>query len=328
VILIATGLHRAATPAEIREIVGEDIARDYRVENHDARDRARHRYLGLTASGTPAWVDERFVTADVRITLGFIEPHLMAGFSGGRKLVVPGLAAQETIKVIHSSRFMRELTAVEGSVGNNPLHRELVELAAMAGHQFMVDVALSRDRGIAGVFAGDPVEAHRKGVEFVSDVLLQKVERPVDAVITTGAGYPLDLTYYQCIKGITAASHIVRDGGRILVAGACTEGCGGPEFSELLGRHGDPRAFLAALDGADVIVDQWQIEKLALVASRAEILYCVPGLPPELRARLWGRSFDDPQLAVDALLTGMPPGAEVAIIPEGPYVLAKIAGAA
>ena len=100
---------------------------------------------------------------------------------------------------------MRELTAVEGSVGNNPLHRELVELAAMAGHQFMVDVALSRDRGIAGVFAGDPVEAHRKGVEFVSDVLLQKVERPVDAVITTGAGYPLDLTYYQCIKGITAA---------------------------------------------------------------------------------------------------------------------------
>ncbi|MDP9169876.1 MAG: nickel-dependent lactate racemase [Acidobacteriota bacterium] len=330
VILIATGLHRAATPAEIREIVGDEIAALYRVENHDARDRASHRFLGVTASGTPAWVDERFVSADLRITLGFIEPHLMAGFSGGRKLVVPGLAAQETIKVIHSPRFMREASAVEGSIARNPLHRELVELAAMAGHQFMVDVALSRDRAIAGVFAGDPVEAHRAGVQFVSNALLQNVDRPVDAAITTAAGYPLDLTYYQCIKGVTAASHIVRDGGRILIAGACTEGCGGPEFSEMLGWHPDPQSFLAALTatGATVTVDQWQLEKLALVASRAEILYCVPGLAPALRAQLWGSSFDTPQQAVDALLTGLPPGADVAIIPEGPYVLAKVSGAA
>lgn len=328
VILIATGLHRAATDAEIREIVGEQIADACRVENHDARDRASHRYLGTTASGTPAWVDERFVAADLRMTLGFIEPHLMAGFSGGRKLVTPGLAAQETIKVIHSPRFMREPAAVEGSIARNPLHRELVELAGMAGHQFMVDVALARDRSIAGVFAGDPVEAHRNGVEFVSEALLQKVERPVDAIITTGAGYPLDLTYYQCIKGVTAASHIVRDGGRILVAGACSEGCGSPEFSDMLGWHADPKSFLDALDGAPVTVDQWQLEKLALVALRAEILYCVPGLSPTLRAKLWGRSFDDPQAAVDALLSGLPAGSHVAIIPEGPYVLAKVSGAA
>ncbi|MEP6716151.1 MAG: nickel-dependent lactate racemase [Terriglobia bacterium] len=327
VILIATGLHRAATDSEIREIVGAEIASEYRVENHDARDLASHRYLGVTASGTPAWVDERFVAADLRMSLGFIEPHLMAGFSGGRKLVTPGLAAQETIKVIHSPRFMREPAAVEGSIARNPLHRELVELASMAGHQFMVDVALARDRSIAGVFAGDPVEAHRKGVAFVSEALLQKVERPVDAVITTGAGYPLDLTYYQCIKGVTAASHIVREGGRILVAGACSEGCGGPEFSEMLGWHADPQSFLAALDGAPVTVDQWQLEKLALVAMRAEILYCVPGLAPALRAQLWGSSFDDPQQAVDALLAGLPSGSKVAIIPEGPYVLAKVSGA-
>src|SRR5208337_4447657 len=134
---------------------------------HHAKELSEHRHLGTTSTGTPVYIDERFMAAELHITLGFIEPHLMAGYSGGRKLVVPGLAAQETIKVIHSPRFMREKLAVEGSIEDNPLHRELTEIAGMAGHQFMVDVALSRDRGIAAVFAGDPVQAHRKGVEFV-----------------------------------------------------------------------------------------------------------------------------------------------------------------
>jgi nickel-dependent lactate racemase len=327
-ILIATGLHRGATPAEIREIAGEDIAREYRVENHDARRLADHRHLGETRSGTPAYIDNRFVSADLRVTLGFVEPHLMAGFSGGRKLVVPGLAAQETIKVLHSPKFMREPLAIEGSIEGNPLHKELVEIAAMAGHDFIVDVALARDRSIAGVFAGNPVRAHAKGVEFVSRALLQEISRPVDAVITTGAGYPLDLTYYQTIKGITAASHIVRPGGRILIVGACEEGCGGPEFSRLIGEHPDPHAYLKSIEATDVTIDQWQLEKLALVARKATVLYCVPGLPPEQRRTLWGPAFDNIQEAVVALLQVLPPGARVAIIPEGPYVLAKVAGRA
>jgi len=328
VILIATGLHRPATPAEIREIVGEEIAKEYRVENHDARELSEHRYLGTTASGTPVYIDERFAGAELRMTLGFIEPHLMAGYSGGRKLVAPGLAAQQTIKVIHSPRFMREPRAVEGSIEENPLHRELVEIAGMAGHQFVVDVALSGDRRIAAVFAGDPVQAHWKGVEFVSRTLLQQLETPVDAVITTGAGYPLDLTYYQCIKGITAASHIVRNGGRILVVGACQEGSGGPEFTRLLSEYPGPQAFLDAIADTAVTVDQWQLEKLALVAIRADILYCVPGLAPELREKLWGTAFEHPQAAVAGLLAGLPTGARVAVIPDGPYILAKVLAAA
>jgi len=328
VILIATGLHRPATDAEIREIVGEEIAREYRVENHDARRKSDHRFLGTTKSGTPAWVDERFVSADLRMSLGFIEPHLMAGYSGGRKLVVPGLAAQETIKTLHSPRFMREPLAIEGSIAENPLHRELVEIAGMAGHQFIVDVALARDRRIAAVFAGYPIEAHRHGVEFVSRVLLEEIDRPVDAVITTGAGYPLDLTWYQCVKGVTAASHIVREGGRILIAGACAEGCGGPEFTRLTGEYGAPQAYLDAIENREVIVDQWQLEKLALVATRASVFYCVPGLDSRLRQQLWGRAFEDIQGAVNALLEGLPAGARVGVIPEGPYTLARVMRAA
>jgi lactate racemase len=326
-ILIATGLHRPATDGEIKEILGPEIAGTIRVVNHNAREIGEHRSLGETRSGTPVYIDERFVSADLHITLGFIEPHLMLGFSGGRKLVAPGLAAQETIKVLHSPKFMRDARAVEGSVENNPLHKELLEIARMARHDFMVDVALTRDRKIAGVFAGDPEKAHAAGMKFVSQVMLEQIDGPVDAVITSSAGYPLDLTFYQAIKGITAAQHILRPGGRILLVAECSEGAGAAEFQHLLKRNSSGGEYLRALDAAPVIVDQWQLEKLALVTGKAEVLFYTPGLPEEYRSRLWGRIFDESADAVAALIDGLPAGARVALMPEGPYVLAKSAGA-
>ncbi|MBV8728450.1 MAG: nickel-dependent lactate racemase [Acidobacteriia bacterium] len=322
-ILIATGLHRAATDAEIREICGETIAAKYRVVNHDARNLSMHRHLGTTASGTPVYIDERFLAADLHITLGFIEPHLMLGFSGGRKLIAPGLAAQDTIKVLHSPKFMRDGRAVEGSTEQNPLHHELLEIAGMARHDFMLDVALARDRSIAGVFAGDPEQAHRRGVEFVSRTLLETLEEPVDAAITSAAGYPLDLTFYQVVKGVTAAAHVVKPGGRILVMGACEEGAGAPEFREMLLSGLTDVQFLKQISSAPVVVDQWQLEKLALVTTEHQLFYYVPGLPAEYHPKLWGRSFATPQSAVEAALAGLPGGARVAVIPEGPYVLAN-----
>lgn len=327
-ILIATGLHRPATEAEIREIVGPEIAASFRVENHHARELAEHSYLGETASGTPVHIDARFTGADLRITLGFIEPHLMLGFSGGRKLVAPGLAAQETIKVLHSSKFMRDARTHEGSIADNPLHRELLEIARMAGHDFLVDVALGRAaagerRPISAVFAGDLVKAHARGVEFVSRVMLEELDEPVDAVITTAAGYPLDLTYYQAIKGVTAAAHVVKEGGRILLLASCEEGLGAHEFAAMAGRYGSGPEFLKAIEGVPVTVDQWQLEKLALAAAKARLLFYLPGVPVEFRGSLWGPAFGEPESAVEALLAGLPEGARVAVIPEGPYVLAR-----
>jgi nickel-dependent lactate racemase len=323
-ILIATGLHRPATEAEIREICGEETASRYRVVNHHARELSEHRSLGKTASGTPVYIDERFVSADLHITLGFIEPHLMLGFSGGRKLIAPGLAAQETIKVLHSSRFMRDPRAAEGSIDDNPLHRELLKIARMARHDFLVDVALGRGtpRPIAAVFAGHPEAAHRKGVEFVSRVMLETLEQPVDAVITTAAGYPLDLTFYQALKGITAASHIVKPGGKILLLAACQEGVGGPEFARMVNEGLTDHEFMKKLDGAPVTVDQWQLEKLALVTARAEVLYYVPGLPAEYYPALWGKACASAEEGVRMLTANLEKGARIAVIPEGPYVLA------
>jgi nickel-dependent lactate racemase len=322
-ILIATGLHRGATEEEIDTIVGPEISAKYKIVSHDAKALSEHRYLGATGRGTPVYIDERFMAADLHITLGFIEQHLMLGFSGGRKLIAPGLAAQETIKVIHSPRFMREPMATEGSIANNPLHAELLEIARMARHDFVLDVTLTQERGISGVFAGDPVKAHAAGVAFVESSCLERLEEPVDAVITSAAGYPLDLTFYQTVKGVTAAQHIVKPGGRILIVAECAEGVGSEEFARKLAGMTDFKSFLEEIRAAAVEVDQWQLEKLALTGEKYELFFFTPGVSKGQLGFLAERAYVSLEEAVTAVLDGLPASARVALVPEGPYTFAR-----
>jgi nickel-dependent lactate racemase len=165
-------------------------------------------------------------------------------------------------------------------------------------------------------------------MQWVSSSLLQQVGPPVDAAITTGAGYPLDLTFYQSVKGVTAAAQIVRPGGRILLFGACEEGAGAAEFSHMMTRYSSHQEFLAGIEGVPVTIDQWQLEKLALAARKAEVFYCVPGLPDPYMQSLWGPGFKEPDEAICAFFSGLAPGSRVAVIPEGPYVLANATAAA
>jgi lactate racemase len=323
-ILIATGLHREATPNEIKAILGPDIAAKYRVVNHDARMLAQHRWLGATGRGIPVYIDERFMAADLHITLGFIEQHLMLGFSGGRKLVAPGLAAQETIKVIHSPAFMREPMATEGSITENPLHAELLEIARMAGHDFILDVTLTQSREVSGIFAGDPVEAHAAGVQFLRTTSLERLSGLADAVITSAAGHPLDLTFYQTIKGLTAAQHIVKPGGRILILGECAEGVGSPEFAEKVAGFSSYDSFLDEIRTAAVQVDQWQLEKLALAGQKHELFFYMPGVAKDRLGNLASHCYGSCGAAIAAVLRGLPAGARVALVPEGPYVYARV----
>jgi lactate racemase len=324
IILIATGLHRAATREEVDIIVGPEIAAKYRVVSHNARALEEHRYAGETRRGTPVYVDERFVSADLHITLGFIEQHLMLGFSGGRKLIVPGLAAQETIKVIHSPRFIREPLATEGSITGNPLHEELLECARMVRHDFIVDVALTQERKIAGVFAGDPVKAHAAGVEFVEKACLEEVDELADVVITSSAGFPLDLTFYQSAKGITAAAHIAKPGGRILIIAECAEGMGSEEYARMVkNMKGGYAEYLDQVRDLPVEVDRWQLEKLSLAGVQNELYYYTPGVTKKELGPLGARWFGDIDEAIAAVLRGVPRGARVALVPEGPYTFAR-----
>ena len=322
-IVIATGLHRAATKEELDIILGPGIAATYRVVSHDARDFDAHRLVGTTRRGTPVYVDERFVSADLHITLGFIEPHLMLGFSGGRKLIVPGVAAQETIKVVHSPRFIREPLSTEGSIEGNPLHAELLEAAALARHDFILDVTLTQEREISGVFAGRPVKAHAAGVEFMVSTSLTPLDGLVDAVVTSSAGYPLDLTFYQCLKGLTAAQHIVKPGGRMLLLAECAEGIGSPEYARLLKAYRGHAEFLKEIENTPVEIDQWQLEKLAMTGLKNELLFYTPGAAMEALGSLRTNAFATLDEAVAALLRGLAPGARVALLPEGPYTFAR-----
>ena len=289
-ILIATGLHRPATEAEIVEILGPEIAARLPCGAITTRgELSEHRSLGVTASGTPVSISTsdsfRPTSTSPAVSLSRI---LMLGYSGGRKLIVPGLAAQETIKVLHSPKFMRDPRAVEGSIEDNPLHRELLEIARMARHDFMVDVALARDRRIAGVFAGDPVEAHRRGVEFVSRVMLEMLEEPVDAVITTSAGYPLDSDLLPGHQGHHRRfAH--REARRQDPAAGGLRGRRRSAGIPAHARDFPPgEQFLDDIDAAPVEIDQWQLEKLALVTRKAEVLFYVPGLSAEYYPHLWG----------------------------------------
>jgi len=320
---IATGLHREATQAELLTILGPELFGRYPIVNHDAKDRAAHRDLGTTKRGTPAVIHKTFLDAELHITLGFIEQHLMLGFSGGRKLIAPGLAAQETIKVIHSPRFMRESLATEGSIEENPLHMELLEIARMARHDFMLDVTLTHSREISGIFAGEPVRAHAAGVDFLRKTSMELLPERADAVITSAAGHPLDLTFYQTIKGITAVQHIVKPGGKILVMSECSEGIGSPEFAEKLRGYEGPQQFLDAIRDTPVIADQWQLEKMAMVELKHPLLVYAPGTKPQQLGSLGESSFTYEQDAVRALIDGLGPGATVAVVPDGPYAFAR-----
>jgi lactate racemase len=226
--------------------------------------------------------------------------------------------------VIHSPLFMREPMAIEGSIDNNPLHAQLLEIARMAGHHFMLDVTLTQSREVSGIFAGDPVEAHAAGVQFLRTTSLETLSGLADAVITSAAGHPLDLTFYQTIKGLTAAQHIVKPGGRILIMGECAEGVGSPEFAEKAAGFSDYDSFLREIGNAAVVVDQWQLEKLALAGQKHELFFYLPGIATEKLGGLASRCFATWEAAIAAVLDGLRTGSRVALVPEGPYVYARV----
>ena len=275
-ILIATGLHRAATKEELDAILGPEIAATYRVASHDARDFAAHRALGTTRRGTPVYIDERFMAADLHITLGFVEPHLMLGFSGGRKLIVPGVAAQETIKVIHSPRFNARAAGDRRIDRGNPLHEELLEIAAMARHDFILDVTLTQEREISGVFAGDPVKAHAAAVSFLSSTTLDAARwagRCRDhqrGRVSAGSDVLPEREGTDGGAAYREAGRQDSDGGRVRRGNWIAR-----VRADAEGRTAGHAEFLEEIRDAKVEVDQWQLEKLALTGTgtRAAVLY-------------------------------------------------------
>lgn len=325
-ILNATGLHRPNLGDELVEMVGPWIAENYRIENHNGRALEEHADLGMSPRGVPIFIDRRYVEADLKITTGLIEPHLMAGYSGGRKLICPGLAALETVKVWHGPDFLEHPNADCGILAGNPVHEENTWIGRRAGCDFIVNVVMDDQRRPLKFVAGDMEQAFYAGVDFVRGVVRDEVKQPVDIVVSCSAGYPLDTTFYQCIKGMVGALPIVKQGGTIILAASLTEGIGSPEFAQLFRDNDTLEGFVERILGKDYFVlDQWQLEELAKVRRKARVKLVSHGLSAEVLDGLFVESAPSVEAAVAASLAEYGPTAQIAVIPKGPYVLAQVA---
>ena len=324
-ILIATGLHRSNEGDELVELVGAEIAARYQVVNHHGQQINEHTYLGMSPRGVPIWIDSRYVRADLKITTGLIEPHLMAGFSGGRKLICPGIAALETVKVWHGPDFLEHPNADCGILDGNPVHEENTWIGRHTGCDFIVNVVIDSDRRPLCFVAGDMEQAFLEGVAFVKQVVVDTVSEPVDIVVTSSAGYPLDTTFYQAVKGLTGALSIVKQGGTIILAAGLAEGIGSPEFQQLFTENPSLEVFVERILGKQYFVlDQWQLEELAKVRRKAKVKVVSDGLSAATIDTLFVESAPSVEQAVADSLAEYGPQATIAVIPKGPYVLAQV----
>ena len=328
-LLVATGLHRPSTQDELLEMLGPRIVARYAIHSHHGQALDEHTFLGHSPRGVPIWIDSRYVQADLKITTGLIEPHLMAGYSGGRKLICPGLAALETIKVWHSPDFLEHPQADCGVLDGNPVHEENSWIAQRVGCDFIVNAVIDAQRRPLKFVAGDMQQAFLAGVDFVRDVVRATVPRPVDIVVTSSAGYPLDTTFYQAVKGLTGALPIVKQGGTIILAASMSDGIGSPEFQRLFRENASIELFMQRILGQDYFVtDQWQLEKLGHVLRKAQVKVVTDGLPAEMVNRLFVQSAPSVEHALDEALKQHGRQASIAVIPKGPYVLAQVEAAA
>ena len=322
-ILVATGTHRANTTEELETMLGRDVVANYPVLNHDAFDERQLAHVGETGDGIPIWLNRRWLESELRITTGFAEPHFFAGFSGGPKMVAPGLAGFATTMRLHDARMIGHPNARWGVTEGNPIHDAIREIAALTGVDFSLDVTINRDHAITSAYAGELFAVHAAACADARRAAMRAVEERFDVVVTTNSGYPLDQNLYQAVKGMSAAAQIVKDGGAIVCAAECSDGV--PEhgaYKAMLAGADSPSQLLAAIRSREIERhDQWQVQIQAQIQQRAEVYVKAGGVTPaQLRAAHF-RPIDSVSDAVSVLLQRYGPDARVCALPQGPQTI-------
>jgi nickel-dependent lactate racemase len=325
VVLIATGTHSRSTDEQRREMLGDEILARWRVEDHDSRDSSSLADLG-TIDGVPVFLNREWVAADVRITTGFVEPHFFAGFSGGPKMVAPGLAGLETVLELHSPRRIADPRATFAVVYGNPVHDAVRSIAAATGVTFAVDVLLNDQQRITHAFGGPILEMHAAACRVAREVAMVGVRAAFDIVVTSNSGYPLDRNVYQAVKGMAAAAGIVADGGTILCAAECRDGI--PDdgmYARLLQSTSSiAAAGETVLATTPTIPDGWQVQVQARVQERARVLL-YSSLPPDAVRVAHLEPIAGLQTALDSLVAECP-SASICVLPEGPQTIPYVLG--
>jgi nickel-dependent lactate racemase len=327
----ALGTHRPNTEAELRGMIGDLVDR-YRVTQNDSFDPGTQVRVGVTSRGHDAWLNREIAECDVKILTGFIEPHFFAGFSGGGKALMPGMAGQRTILGNHDAGMVGSPKATWGVTEGNPIWEEVIEVAEMTGRAgmseiFLCNVTLNRDKAITGVFAGDLRPAHAAGCAFVRETAMVAVPQPFDVVITTNSGYPLDLNLYQAVKGMSAAAQVVKPGGAIVIAAECWDGI--PDhglYGQLLAEARTPRELLDTVTAPGFLKqDQWQAQIQAQIQLKAEVFVYTDYLTPDQLRRALLEPCQDIVSLVAELRSRAGPGARVCVLPEGPQTIPYLA---
>lgn len=321
-LLNSTGTHRGNTQQELEGMLTPEVVRDYRVINHDCHAREDMVEFGETRGGAKALINRHLAAAEIRIVTGFIEPHFFAGFSGGPKGIMPGVAGLETVMSNHGARMIGDPGAVFGELDQNPIWCEMRDIATRVGPSFLINVTLNEQREITGFFAGDLVKAHRKGCEFVRSTAMQPVEQLFDIVVTSNSGYPLDMNLYQGVKGMSAAARILKPGGLLVLACECREGIpSGSPYDRLLREAGNPDGILEMLARPGVArPEQWQAQIQSLISRRARVLL-YSSLTPDLVEAAHLMPCPDIGAAVQQELERLSGRGRVAVLPQGPLTI-------
>ncbi len=319
IILIATGMHRPNEGEELESMVGKDIMDNYTIINHFCRKDEDMRLID-TIDGAPIEINKHYLDADLKILTGLIEPHMYAGYSGGRKSILPGISSFTTMTHMHSFKMIHHPSVTNCVLGGNPFHEAGEKVARLAGVDFIANVIINKARQMVAVYAGHHTQAHQEGCEKVKALSSRQVDEPVDLVITSAGGYPLDATFYQVSKGLIAARNILKKGGSIIVACECREGLGSPEYSEMILEARTPDEFFECyMDPDNFMIDQWCLQTTYQALDHAGRVYVyAPHLSEKELSALGMTKIDNLQQTIDTLVADNP---KVAVAPEGPYVV-------
>ena len=321
-IVNGTGSHRVNTTAELSAMVGANIAAKYRVVNHNAHDKATLKLAGKTPDGRAVYMNKECVEADRRIVLGFIEPHFMAGFSGGYKGVFPAVADIDAIMHYHRAEVIGSPKSAWGELKDNPTQEQVRANGSLLPVDFLINVTLNRKKQITRFFCGHVVKAHEEGCAFAKDTAMYVCNKPFDIVVTTNGGYPLDQNLYQAVKGMSAAAQIVRPGGLIVAASKCNDGFPAHgNFKKLLFDHKTPQAILdTILAPGFSMYDQWEAQLLAMIRVKARVHF-YSEIPPDEVRRAHLEPTTDIAASVREELKRVGDCAPGAVLPEGPMTI-------
>ncbi len=318
----ATGTHWPATYRELCTILGEEIVERYRVVQNNTARAGEYRYAGTTSSGNRIRFNRELMEHDLRILTGFIEPHFFAGFSGGGKALMPGMAHLDTIRYNHSIRNLEYAGTRWGVTGGNPIWEDIIEAAELATPLFLLNVTMNKDKEITGVFAGDLREAHKQGCAFAKDAAMAGVDQYFDIVITSNSGYPLDLNLYQSVKGMSAAEQVVKKGGTIVIASECRDGIPtGSDFETILHSVDSAAKLMDFVKERELqLQDTWQVYILASILMKTNV-HLFSALDDRMVEKTFLRPTGDINKLIPDLIKIYGNNTRICILPEGPLTI-------